>query len=362
MRPFLKYRLRPSSILENSSVQTHNGKPSGAGRSFQHTQHAHCESGVTSALFTHHGLPLSEPMAFGIGAGIFFAHLPFVKVAGVPGTTFRIWPGAIFKRAAARLGVKTHTERFRTPQAAEAALDAALSTGTPVGMLSSVYNLTYLPEAFRFRFNAHNLVAYGKEGGEYLISDPVMENATRITPADLSKARFAKGTPEPRGAMYRVLEVPKHPDLGKAIRAGIRQTAWYMLSPPVPWFGVRSIGTLAARIQRYPEKLSPRKAALYLGNVIRMQEEIGTGGAGFRFLYAAFLQEASGLLRRDDLAERSSELTAIGDAWRAFAYSAARTVKARTSDRVSFAELSAALREIEGRETAFFKSLKRLSW
>ncbi|HYD21592.1 MAG TPA: BtrH N-terminal domain-containing protein, partial [Flavipsychrobacter sp.] len=83
---------------------------------FHHKQHAHCESGVTSNLLTHHGLPLSEPLAFGIGAGLFFAHIPFIKVSGTPGTTFRTWPGAIFKRVAQRLHVDVHTEKFRSPE------------------------------------------------------------------------------------------------------------------------------------------------------------------------------------------------------------------------------------------------------
>ena len=63
-----------------------------------------------------------------------------------------------------------------------------------------------------------------------------------------------------------------------------------MLSPPLPWFGNKAIFLLSKQIKKYPQKLTPRKASLYLGNVVRMQEEIGTGGAGFRFLYAAFLQ------------------------------------------------------------------------
>ena len=33
---------------------------------FAHNQSAHCESGVISALLTHSGLPMSEPMAFGL--------------------------------------------------------------------------------------------------------------------------------------------------------------------------------------------------------------------------------------------------------------------------------------------------------
>jgi hypothetical protein len=329
---------------------------------FRHQQHAHCESGVTSNLLNHYGVPISEPMAFGIGAGLFFGHLPFVKVSGTPGTTFRTWPGAIFKRVTQRLGVTMHTEKFRTPEKAMQALDRALENNIPVGMLSSVFYLPYLPEAFRFHFNAHNLVIYGKENGEYLVSDPVLEDVARIAPEDLAKARFAKGTPEPKGFMYYVIDAPKQVDYAKAIQQGIKQTCFFMMSPPVPWFGNKAIFLLAKKIKQYPHKLTPRKASLYLGNIIRMQEEIGTGGAGFRYLYAAFLQEAGALLQRDDLVAFSEELTKIGDGWRNFAYHAARQMKNRQSDRVSYDELAELLRACGEQEKSFFSRMEKIKW
>ena len=329
---------------------------------FTHFQHAHCESGVTANLLRHEGIDISEPMAFGIGAGLFFGHIPFLKVSGTPGTTFRTWPGAIFKRVTQRLNIDMHTERFSSPEKAMHALDNVLASGKPVGMLSSVYYLPYLPEAFRFHFNAHNLVAYGKENDEYLISDPVMEEATRIAAADLAKARFAKGTPEPRGFMYYVKSVPANPDLTKAIQSGIKQTCFFMLSPPINYFGNKAVFLLANRIKDYPKKLPPRKAALYLGNIIRMQEEIGTGGAGFRFLYAAFLQEAGTYLNRDDLQGFSAELTKIGDDWRSFAYHAARLMKDRKTDIVSYDELSDLLKVCGEKERDFFKRMEEIKW
>lgn len=335
------------------------GKRENGRDAFIHFQHAHCESGVTTNLLRHYGINISEPMAFGIGAGLFFGHLPFLKVNGTPGTTFRIWPGAVFKRVTKRLGVIMHTQRFAAPQKAMDALDAALDAGHPVGLQCSVYYLPYMPEAFRFHFNAHNLVVYGREGTEYLVSDPVMETATRIEASDLVKARFAKGTPEPRGFMYYVRAAQAQPDFPKAIMEGIRQTAFFMLSPPLPWFGYKGIYLLSGLIRNYPNKLTPRKAALYLGNIIRMQEEIGTGGGGFRYLYAAFLQEAGQMLHREDLFRLSEEMTDIGDNWRAFAYNAARIVKSRSTELVSYGELSTQLRAIGVREKEFFGRLRK---
>ncbi len=325
---------------------------------FRHWQHAHCESGVTTNLLRHFGINITEPLSFGIGAGMFFAHIPFLKVSGTPGTTFRTWPGAIFKRVTQRLDVKIYSGKFSSPQKAMDALDRTLDKGTPVGLQTSVFYLPYLPEAFRFHFNAHNLVVFGKENGNYLVSDPVMEYSTQILPQDLIKARFAKGMPEPKGFMYYVEDAPQSPDFTKAIVQGIKQSCFFMLSPPIPWFGNKAISLLARKIARYPQQLTPRKASLYLGNIIRMQEEIGTGGGGFRYLFAAFLQESSEITNRPMLKEFAGELTAIGDQWRNFAYHAARIVKERDSDQLSYAELAQLLQAIGIAEREFFIRLK----
>ena len=133
-----------------------------------------------------------------------------------------------------------------------------------------------------------------------------------------------------------------------------------MKSPPVPWFGVNAIHFLSKQILKYPQKLEPRKATLYLGNLIRMQEEIGTGGAGFRFLYAAFLQEASKEMNNPALNELSQRMTEIGDMWRGFAYHTARICKARSSDVVGYSGLSNELNLIYEAEKSFYNSLSKV--
>jgi hypothetical protein len=328
--------------------------------SFQHHQTAHCESGVISNLLGHYGLQISEPMAFGIGAGIFFGHLPFVKVNGVPGTTYRIWPGAIFQRVCKRLGIKMEIERFSSPEKGMEALDKIIGEGVPVGLLSSVYYLPYFPPSYRFHFNAHNLVVYGKEDGQYLVSDPVMETLTTIDPESLAQARFAKGFPAPKGKMYYPVDVPTSVSFKQPIKAGIEQACHYMLKIPVPLFGVKGIRYLAKKVANYAEKPGDRKATLYLGNIIRMQEEIGTGGAGFRFLYSAFLQEAAEYLNKPELSKLATEFTTTGDLWRNFAFSAGRVCKSRSADAVSYKELSEMLQQCAASEEVFFRKLAQV--
>ena len=327
---------------------------------FEHKSQAHCESGVTSNLLKHYGVPISEPMAFGIGGGLFFGHLPFVKVNGVPGTTYRIYPGQIFNNVCKRLHIKSDAERFRSVETGMNRLTENIQNNIPTGCQVSVFYLPFLPEVFRFHFNAHNLVIFGEEDGFYHVSDPVMDDKCIIRYEDLAKARFAKGMPEPRGRMYYIKQVPQHIDMKGAIKKGIKQTCMFMKSPPVPWFGVNAIAFLSKQILKYPIKLEPRKATLYLGNLIRMQEEIGTGGAGFRFLYAAFLQEAAKETGIDGLNELSSRMTGIGDQWRNFAYNTARICKARSTDVVSYSELSNQLYQIYEAEKFFYNELSKV--
>ena len=269
---------------------------------FAHRQFAHCESGVTANLLNHHGFSCSEAMAFGIGSGLFFAYVPFVKINFLPLTAFRIGPGSIFSKATRRLGIEVKKKKFGSPETAEKELDRLLKAGRPVGAQTGVFWLPFFPPAYRFHFNGHNLVVIGKEGDDYLISDPIFEKTVRCPAIDLRKARFAKGALAPKGKIYYIEKMPDQFDLRQAIESGIRDVCRVMLNVPIPLIGVRGIRLLARQLAKWPDRLGEKKTLLHLGHVIRMQEEIGTGGAGFRFIYAAFLQEAAGVLENDQTA------------------------------------------------------------
>ena len=79
---------------------------------FTHHQSAHCENGVASNLLKHIGLTISEPMVFGIGSGLFFVYLPFIKVNYAPAISYRPMPGQIFNKLAKRLGLTIKRQKF----------------------------------------------------------------------------------------------------------------------------------------------------------------------------------------------------------------------------------------------------------
>jgi hypothetical protein len=201
----------------------------------------------------------------------------------------------------------------------------------------------------------------GRENGEYLISDPIMGDIEKLSYDDLMRVRFAKGTYPPKGRMYFITEIPSSYDLKKAIILGIRKTSQDMLRIPVPLFGVRGIRYLARRMRQWPQTLGPKKACLYLGQIIRMLEEIGTGGAGFRFIYAAFLREAAKELTQPWLNDLSQEMTEDGDRWREFAVIAGRIFKDRAGLDESYSVAADILMDIAGREEHLFKELGKIT-
>jgi hypothetical protein len=325
---------------------------------FTHHQSAHCENGVASNLLKNSGLNISEPMVFGIGSGLFFVYLPFIKVNYAPAISYRTLPGQIFNKVANRLHLKIKRQKFSSIANANKALDENLKNNIPTGLQVGVYNLSYFPDEYRFHFNAHNLVVYGKTETEYLVSDPVMETVTTLTYEDMNKVRFAKGAFAPRGQMYYPIQIPKEVDLKSAIIKGIKNTCRDMLAP-MPIVGVRGIKMVSRQIRKWPKKHGVKKANHYLAQMVRMQEEIGTGGGGFRFIYAAFLQEASVILGNEELKALSKEMTQIGDSWRDFAVEASRIYKNRSAKEDAYNTIADELLDIANREEIFFKKLKK---
>jgi len=330
---------------------------------FEHRTSAHCENGVTSNLLRFYGYNYSEPLIFGLSASLYFVHLPFIKLAGFPVTSFRPLPGMIFSRVTRLLGFKVNKTHFLRKENAVKKLDSLIEQGIPAGCVVGMYYLPYMPLEYRFHFNAHNICVIGKESGEYLVSDPVATEKVNISSRDLLRARFAKGTYPPFGKLYWVKSLPEEePDLKVLVRKAILKNCHRMIHEPgpVPYVGVNAFEHLGNKIQKFPKIYGDKKAALHLVQLVRMMEEIGTGGAGFRFLYAAFLQEASGITGISELNDFSHRLTDIGDQWRIFASEAGRIYKNRSSENVDYKTIGDRLKAIGKQEEIFFADLEKL--
>jgi hypothetical protein len=332
---------------------------------FEHHQGAHCESGVTTNLLRKSsGGKITEPLAFGIGAGLFFAYIPFIKINNGPAIAFRTMPGDIFNRTCKSLGVPVARKKFGSKEKAEKYLLERLIEGTPVGCQVGVYYLPYFPREYRFHFNAHNIVVFDKVDDNYVVSDPIMETTTLLSSYELERVRFAKGALAPKGHIYYPAKnvIITDETIRKAIKSGIKKNVYNMLYIPGSFAGVAGIKRTGNKIKKWRDKLGLEKAGSYLAQMVRMQEEIGTGGGGFRYIYAAFLQEADVYLPGNQLQEISVTFTKAGDMWREAAVHAAGIYKGRLGSQEDFNTMGDYLLEIAEVEKTAFKTLKTIKW
>jgi Domain of unknown function (DUF4872)/Butirosin biosynthesis protein H, N-terminal len=332
---------------------------------FKHIQAAHCENGVTTNLLRSAGVnKMTEPLAFGIGSGLFFIYIPFLKIGNGPAIAFRTLPGLIFKRTCKSLGIPVIRKKFSSKQEAGNFLEQCLQEGHPVGCQVGVYYLSYFPKEYRFHFNAHNLIVYGREQDNYLVSDPVMETVTTLTRYELERVRFAKGALAPKGQLYYPVGKREVTDeqLRRAIQSGVKRNVRDMLRIPGNIAGVKGIAYTGKKIKKWRDRLGIQKAGLYLAQLVRMQEEIGTGGGGFRYIYGAFLQEAHSFHPNDELLEISKTFTQSGDLWRSAAVQAAGIYKGRLGAQGDFNVMGDYLLEIAEVEKTAFKALSKIKW
>jgi Domain of unknown function (DUF4872)/Butirosin biosynthesis protein H, N-terminal len=334
---------------------------------FKHLQAAHCENGVTTNLLKTVGVDrMTEALTFGIGAGMFFIFIPtfLLKVNNGPVIAFRVLPGLIFKKTCQSLGIPVLRKKFNSKESAKKYLEESIQAGQPVGCQVGVFYLTYFPKEYRFHFNAHNIIVFGKEEDRYLISDPVMEGVTSLSDYELERVRFAKGAFAPRGQIYypKAAREVTDEDIRRGIVKGIKKTLYNMTSIPGSFAGVKGIASTGEKIKKWRDKLGLHTAQLYLAQLVRSQEEIGTGGGGFRYIYAAFLQQAHAFHPYDELLEISQIFTQAGDQWRNAAVQAAGIYKGRISSQADFDVMGDYLIQIAGIEKKAYRALSKIKW
>jgi hypothetical protein len=327
---------------------------------FEHKMAAHCESGTVTAQLNHNGLEITEPMVFGISSGIFFGYF---ESSNFPFPMFivRNKPGSIRKNISKRLGVSFYTKKFKKQQNGVQELNRLIDEGHPVATQVDFYYMKFLPEYIRTHMNVHFVNVVGRNEKNYLISDSYHRTVAELDTATMNKARFVGGYMAPKGFIYYPTYIPKNIDLDKAIIKGIKKAAYNMTRLPVPFIGVKGIRKFARKVTSWPDiarDIDHLSHEIMKINVLL--EDQGTGGAGFRFLYATFLQQASKKLNDGQLAEMSKKMMSIGDDWRNISYFAAKIGKNRDLGEERLKELSQMIDGMADQEQLFFTELYNL--
>lgn len=322
---------------------------------------AHCESGAVTAQLNHAGLEISEPMVFGISGALLFGYFK-IPTLDFPTFVLRYQPGKIRKALQKRLNISIAGKKFKKPDASMAGLDELLQHDIPVAVQVDFFYMNYIPPYARAHVNAHFINVIGKEGDAYLISDSYYPKIARLNKETLKIARWAKGSFAPSGFQFYITQIDPKFDLRKAIKSGIKQTCFNMLRIPLPFMGVRGIKYFGDKVVTWP---SLCRDIDHLSHEIMMihiiLEDRGTGGGGYRFLYASFLKEAGKILNNQKLDELAAEMMKNGDQWRNISLFVARIGKNRDLGQEKLNQLKEMLHERAQVEKDLFSRLNTVA-
>ena len=325
---------------------------------FNHKMAAHCESGTIASLLNHGGLHITEPLVFGISSGIFFGYFHNMKSFAFPTFIVRNKPGQMRVNIEKRLGVRFKSYDFKDPAKGKQQLDRLLDNKVPTAAQVDFFYMDYVPSWERVHINVHFLVVIGKEAGRYIISDAYFPKMVELDSTSLEKGRFAGGTMSPKGFIYHLDRLPGEINYNAAIMKGIKKACFYMLHVPIPFLGVKGMRLFAKKVVEWPKFARDTEHLSHeIMKINILLEDQGTGGAGFRFMYATFLQQASELVGKPALKELSGELMKIGDGWREISLFSARIGKNRDLGPDKLKQLSEMIFDRAAVEERFFKSL-----
>lgn len=326
---------------------------------FKHKMAAHCETGTVTALLNHSGLEITEPMVFGISSGIFFGYFESSNFS-FPTFIVRNKPGSIRDNISKRLGVKFETLKFKDHGKGEQTLNELIRKDIPTAAQVDFYYMDYMPEYQRVHINVHFINVIGMNETSYLISDSYYPKKSVLTKQTLNKARFAGGFMEPKGFLFYPTRIPEVIDYEKAIIKGIKKASYNMLKLPVPFIGIKGMRKFGKKVKEWPK--IARDIDHLSHEIMRINillEDQGTGGGGFRYLYATFLQQAAGMLNDNRLKDLSKQMMEIGDNWRNISYFAAKIGKNRDLGPDRLNELSEMILARADEEQKFFGELAK---
>lgn len=209
----------------------------------------HCETTALGALLGHAGLTLSEPMLFGLGAGLSFIYWDS-KRQGLPFLGGRVKPFVLTQNLTTRLGVDLHVRETTSAGKAWDQVRASIDGGVPVGLQLDSHDLEYFTS--RVHFAGHVVAMYGYDAERAYLVDTAQQGGRVSTSLEsLARARAARGPMSARHRSFTV-QVPQpglvRERLVAAIVPAITACAAAFVSPPIANLGNRGIRTAAKRV------------------------------------------------------------------------------------------------------------------
>jgi hypothetical protein len=261
---------------------------------FGHRPGVHCGSSALANALRAQGIELSEPMAFGLGAGLGFHYLVSPQLS--PTHLFVGRTIDLERTACEVLGAPVRERTEDDPGRAWEGVRAAVDRGIAPILMTELSELPYFGATTPFGGHRVVLAGYDEGRGVALVSDGERPALEEVPLDALERARA--GIAPPFGAPGRPwLEVgaPRRArPLAEAVADALRRQARGALLDATGSAGVSALERFAADLPEWPSRASgERDLAWCFRYGYQVIERRGTGGGLFRALYARFLDEAA---------------------------------------------------------------------
>jgi hypothetical protein len=279
---------------------------------YEHKPGHHCGSTALRNLLAHHGVEVSEEMAFGLGAGACFYYVTIEDAS--PSRWFNGRTARLEETFAELTGAALELRTFEPGDDAWAAARDEVDAGRPVLLLTDLYYLDHYGNSAHFPGHAVVLAGYDEELAH--LSDTGFEDLQTTRLENLDKARHSDHPAYPlAGHMFAVSGEVDPERLREAIPAAIERAARAMVEPEFRDFsGLDAVERLAAEAGSWPEVAEDWQWCARFG--YQVIERRGTGGGAFRLMYSRFLEEA-GRPEASLAADAAAAWTDLAEAFRA---------------------------------------------
>jgi hypothetical protein len=314
----------------------------------------HCASTGLCNLANFHSIRWSEAMCFGIGAGlgIWYLDLPGVS----PTRLVHVRSSDIEEQFFRRIGHPFSWEVFKEPYESEQALCSLLDRGLPAIVRTDIYYLPYYNSSTHFPGHVITVWGYDENKEIFIVTDTERQDALEVPFENMRKSRYNKnGFFEMQGNMFAPESLSLPDNIPKAIREAIVFNSRVILDNSKYFQGIAGLEKWKKEIDHWGDLDDWQWTARFTYQVI---EKRGTGGGGFRLMYADFLKEAQTYepqIVSHGLVEQMRE---VGQAWQDLAYS----LKAASEEnKPDFSEAAKKLHVVARKETAYHQDAKNLA-
>ncbi|WP_086565409.1 BtrH N-terminal domain-containing protein [Streptomyces africanus] len=315
----------------------------------------HCETSALGVLLRHQGLDLSEPMLFGLGAGLSFLYWDS-KNMDFPFLGGRVKPFELTRNLAAGLGLELVVQETGSARKAWENVATAIDAGLPVGLQLDSYHLDYFTS--KVHFGGHVVALYGyDEHDAHLVDTEQQGGAVSTSLSGLARARAARGPMTARHRSFTLTAAGQVPDPRSRIVPAVTASADAFLNPPIANLGHRGIEKAGKLVRTWLQRTDePRRD---LPQAALLMEKAGTGGALFRNLYRDFLAECAEWFDSGRLRTGHALYSEAAGLWTDVA--ALITNAGESGDEQCLVEAGAVLADVARIERDAMRALSRLS-